>query len=148
PISDTTISNGILKTIQNTGLRGRWEKISDHPKTIIDVGHNPDGIKEILRQLSLTAYKNLHIIIGLSKDKDYVEILSMLPKDASYAFTEANIPRALDASTLKQEANQFKLEGSTHNNVNDALAHVRMKADPNDLILICGSLFVIGELDC
>lgn len=148
PISDTTISNGILKTIQNTGLRGRWEKISDHPKTIIDVGHNPDGIKEILRQLSLTAYKNLHIIIGLSKDKDYVEILSMLPKDASYAFTQANIPRALDASTLKQEANQFKLEGSTHNNVNDALAHVRMKADPNDLILICGSLFVIGELDC
>jgi dihydrofolate synthase/folylpolyglutamate synthase len=147
-ISDTTISNGILKTIQNTGLRGRWEKISDHPKTIIDVGHNPDGIKEILRQLSLTAYKNLHIIIGLSKDKDYVEILSMLPKDASYAFTQANIPRALDASTLKQEANQFKLEGSTHNNVNDALAHVRMKADPNDLILICGSLFVIGELDC
>jgi dihydrofolate synthase/folylpolyglutamate synthase len=147
PISDTTISNGILKTIQNTGLRGRWEKISDHPKTIIDVGHNPDGIKEILRQLSLTAYKNLHIIIGLSKDKDYVEILSMLPKDASYAFTQANIPRALDASTLKQEANQFKLEGSTHNNVNDALAHVRMKADPNDLILICGSLFVIGELD-
>ncbi|MFZ9331905.1 MAG: bifunctional folylpolyglutamate synthase/dihydrofolate synthase [Chitinophagaceae bacterium] len=146
-ISDTTISNGILKTIQNTGLRGRWEKISDHPKTIIDVGHNPDGIKEILRQLSLTAYKNLHIIIGLSKDKDYVEILSMLPKDASYAFTQANIPRALDASTLKQEANQFKLEGSTHNNVNDALAHVRMKADPNDLILICGSLFVIGELD-
>ncbi|MFN5326461.1 MAG: bifunctional folylpolyglutamate synthase/dihydrofolate synthase [Bacteroidota bacterium] len=148
PISDTTISNGILKTIQNTGLRGRWEKISDHPKTIIDVGHNPDGIKEILRQLSLTAYKNLHIIIGLSKDKDYVEILSMLPKDASYAFTQANIPRALDASTLKQEANQFKLEGSAHNNVNDALAHVRMKADPNDLILICGSLFVIGELDC
>jgi dihydrofolate synthase/folylpolyglutamate synthase len=147
-ISDTTISNGILKTIQNTGLRGRWEKISDHPKTIIDVGHNPDGIKEILRQLSLTAYKNLHIIIGLSKDKDYVEILSMLPKDASYAFTQANIPRALDASTLKQEANQFKLEGSTHNNVNDALAHVKMKADPNDLILICGSLFVIGELDC
>ncbi|MFN5054597.1 MAG: bifunctional folylpolyglutamate synthase/dihydrofolate synthase [Bacteroidota bacterium] len=148
PISDTTISNGILKTIQNTGLRGRWEKISDHPKTIIDVGHNPDGIKEILRQLSLTAYKNLHIIIGLSKDKDYVEILSMLPKDASYAFTQANIPRALDASTLKQEANQFKLEGSTHNNVNDALAHIKMKADPNDLILICGSLFVIGELDC
>ena len=148
PISDTTISNGILKTIQNTGLRGRWEKISDHPKTIVDVGHNPDGIKEILRQLSLTAYKNLHIIIGLSKDKDYVEILSMLPKDASYAFTQANIPRALDASTLKQEANQFKLEGSAHNNVNDALAHVRMKADPNDLILICGSLFVIGELDC
>jgi dihydrofolate synthase/folylpolyglutamate synthase len=147
PISDTTISNGILKTIQNTGLRGRWEKISDHPKTIIDVGHNPDGIKEILRQLSLTAYKNLHIIIGLSKDKDYSEILSMLPKDASYAFTQANIPRALDASTLKQEANQFKLEGSAHNNVNDALAHVRMKADPNDLILICGSLFVIGELD-
>lgn len=146
-ISDASVCNGILKTIEHTGLRGRWEKINDRPRTIIDVGHNPDGIREILRQLSMTTYKNLHMILGLSKDKDYAEILSMLPKDAHYAFTEANIPRALDAETLKKEAAAFHLEGSSHKNVNDALAFVKQKADLDDLIVICGSLFVIGELN-
>lgn len=87
------------------------------------------------------------MILGLSKDKDYAEILSMLPKDAHYAFTEANIPRALDAETLKKEAAAFHLEGSSHKNVNDALAFVKQKADLDDLIVICGSLFVIGELN-
>ncbi|MEY4114614.1 MAG: hypothetical protein RLZ76_1307 [Bacteroidota bacterium] len=146
-LTDQSVSNGILKTVENTGLRGRWEKINDHPKTIIDVGHNPDGIREILRQLSMTVYKDLHIILGLSKDKDFTEILSMLPKQANYAFTQANIPRALDAETLKKEANTYHLKGTAHKNVNDALAHVKQKASPDDLIIICGSLFVIGELD-
>lgn len=142
-----SIYRGILKTVEHTGLRGRWEKINDNPRTIIDVGHNPDGIREILRQLLMTAYKDLHIILGLSKDKDYTEILSMLPKEAHYAFTQANIPRALEAETLRIEANTFNLKGTTHINVNDALAFVKEKANSDDLIVICGSLFVIGELD-
>lgn len=95
----------------------------------------------------MTAYKDLHIILGLSKDKDYTEILSMLPKEAHYAFTQANIPRALEAETLRIEANTFNLKGTTHINVNDALAFVKGKANSDDLIVICGSLFVIGELD-
>ncbi|MCE2757064.1 MAG: bifunctional folylpolyglutamate synthase/dihydrofolate synthase [Chitinophagaceae bacterium] len=146
-VREEEINHGIAKTVANTGLRGRWEKIHDRPKTIIDVGHNPDGIREILRQLSLTPYKHLYIILGLSKDKDYPEILSMLPKDADYAFTQANIPRALDATTLNIEAKKFELKGRSFNNVNDALAEIRLKAKPDDLILICGSLFLIGELD-
>ena len=95
----------------------------------------------------MTVYKDLHIILGLSKDKDFTEILSMLPKQANYAFTQANIPRALDAETLEKEANTYHLKGTAHKNVNDALAHVKQKASPDDLIIICGSLFVIGELD-
>lgn len=123
------------------------EKIGDRPSVIIDVGHNPDGIKEIIRQLANSVYKKLYVIIGLSKDKDYLEILSMLPKQAEYGFTQANIPRALDAETLKREGLNFGLQGQAFNNVNLALDNAKSMADAEDLILICGSLFVIGELD-
>ncbi len=146
-IEERSLVDGIRKTTSNTGLRGRWEKIGEHPSIIIDVGHNPDGMKEIIRQLSNSTYKKLHIIIGLSKDKDYLEILSMLPKDAEYGFTQANIPRALEANTLMREALSFGLHGQAFNNVNLALDHIKSKANTDDLILICGSLFVIGELE-
>ena len=146
-IEEHSLIDGIRKTSSNTGLRGRWEKISDQPTVIIDVGHNPDGIKEIIRQLSNSTYKNLFIIIGLSKDKDYLEILSMLPKEAEYGFTQANIPRALEADTLKDEALKFGLKGQAFSDVNLALGDAKSKANAEDLILICGSLFVIGELE-
>ena len=146
-IQEKSLVDGIRKTTSNTGLRGRWEKIGEHPSIIIDVGHNPDGIKEIIRQLSNSTYNKLHVIVGLSKDKDYLEILSMLPKDAEYGFTQANIPRALDAETLMRQALNFGLHGQAFNNVNLALDHAKSIANAEDLILICGSLFVIGELE-
>ena len=146
-ISDSSMLNGIMNTVKNTGLRGRWEKIGDQPTIIMDVGHNPDGIREILRQLSHSTFQGLHIIIGLSKDKDFEEILTMLPKDANYAFTQANIPRALEAETLMIEANKNGLLGRAFGNVNDALDYTKTIAEKDDLILICGSLFIIGELN-
>lgn len=147
-VDDPCLIAGINNTIPNTGLRGRWEKIGAHPTVIIDVGHNPDGIREILRQLSKSTYKKLYIILGLSKDKDYTEILSMLPTHAEYGFTEAKIPRALKAEYLKVEARKLGLCGDRFNNVNLALAHFKSLAGADDMILICGSVFLIGELDC
>lgn len=146
-IEERCLIDGIRKTTSNTGLRGRWEKIGEHPSIIMDVGHNPDGIKEIIRQLSNSSFKRLYIIIGLSKDKDYLEILSMLPKHAEYGFTQANIPRALEADILMKEASTFGLMGRAFQNVNLALDNAKSNAKSEDLILICGSLFVIGELE-
>jgi dihydrofolate synthase/folylpolyglutamate synthase len=145
-ISEDALANGISNTSLNTGLRGRWETIEENPTVVLDVGHNPDGIQQILEQLSTCTYNQLHIILGLSKDKDYQTILSLLPKNARYSFTQANIPRALDASTLKEEARKAGLEGNDFRDVNDALSNAKENSSKNDLILICGSVFVIGEL--
>mgnify|MGYP003333647226 FL=1 len=68
-ISEASLLKGILNTAANTGLHGRWEQIQEQPRIILDVGHNPDGIRQILRQLSHTTFNKLHVIIGLSKDK-------------------------------------------------------------------------------
>lgn len=131
---------------KKTGLHGRWELVHQHPSVILDVGHNVDGIKVIRQQLEHCSYQHLHIIIGMVKDKDIDAVLALLPKHASYHFTQAQIPRALDAASLRQKASVFGLNGNVYADVNIALKEIMSKADPKDLILICGSVFLIGEV--
>ena len=94
---------GLQKTKKLTGLHGRWEIIHENPTIVLDVGHNEDGIKQIIQQIELTTHHELHIIIGLVKDKEIDKVLSLLPHSAHYYFTQAHIPRALAAVTLKEK---------------------------------------------
>ncbi len=130
-----------------TGLHGRWEIIHQNPAVILDVGHNEDGIKAINQQLKHVDYQNLHIIIGMVKDKDIDTVLNILPKNATYHFTQAQIPRALDAMSLQQRASQFGLIGTCYTDVNTALKDTLNKTHSKDLILICGSVFLVGEVN-
>jgi len=130
-----------------TGLHGRWEIIHQNPAVILDVGHNEDGIKAINQQLKYVEYQNLHIIIGMVKDKDIDTVLSILPKNATYHFTQAQIPRAMDATSLQQQASQFGLIGNCYTDVNTALEETLQKSSPKDLILVCGSVFLVGEVN-
>jgi dihydrofolate synthase/folylpolyglutamate synthase len=91
-IEDRHIEQGLLQTKKLTGLHGRWELIHEHPYTILDVGHNEDGIKQITEQLEHCVFQRLHLLIGLVNDKDLSAVLSLLPKYAHYYFTKAQIP--------------------------------------------------------
>lgn len=141
------IQKALSQVKKLTGLHGRWEIIRTNPAVILDVGHNEDGIKAINQQLSHVTYKNLHIIIGMVKDKDIDAVLAILPKHAIYHFTQAQIPRALDASSLQEQAAQFGLIGDRFDDVNTALKATIKNADPEDLILVCGSVFLVGEVN-
>jgi dihydrofolate synthase/folylpolyglutamate synthase len=147
PIDNIAISNGIEKVIQNTGLMGRWEMILERPSIILDVAHNPAGIEKLMEQIRQTTHKNLYLILGLSKDKDTDMILDMLPKNAKYAFTKANLPRALEIEALSNKAKAKGLKGTCFQNVNEALIHFKNEAGHDDLIIVCGSIFVVGEVD-
>jgi dihydrofolate synthase/folylpolyglutamate synthase len=70
----------------------------------------------------------------------------LLPRHASYYFTQAQIPRALDAATLQQQASAHQLFGKIYPDVNTALRQALTHAHPDDLILVCGSVFLIGEV--
>ncbi|MFW2476433.1 MAG: bifunctional folylpolyglutamate synthase/dihydrofolate synthase [Sediminibacterium sp.] len=145
---NTAIIKSALKEVKKTtGLHGRWELIHEHPSVILDVGHNVDGIKAIQEQLEHCNYKHLHIIIGMVKDKDIDAVLALLPKHASYHFTQAQIPRALDAETLQENAAKFGLTGKTYPDVNTTLKAVLSSTNKDDLILICGSVFLVGEVN-
>ncbi len=79
-------------------------------------------------------------------DKDR-EILKLLPKEASYYFTQAHIPRALPVAELKQAANKFHLLGEQFDDVNEALLNAKNMAVKNDIIIVSGSIFLVAEVD-
>ncbi|MDB5199912.1 MAG: bifunctional folylpolyglutamate synthase/dihydrofolate synthase [Chitinophagaceae bacterium] len=137
-----------LASVKNTtGLYGRWDVIHQEPMIALDVAHNEDGIKQLLHQVSLCNYKSLHIVFGIVKDKDADKILSLLPKNARYYFTKAQIPRALPEDELAEKANAFNLQGEKYAEVNEALHEAIKHADKNDLVVVCGSVFLVGEVD-
>lgn len=129
-----------------TGLHGRWELVHQHPSVILDVGHNVDGVKQIVQQLELSNYHHLHIVMGMVKDKEIDAVLALLPKQATYYFTQAQIPRAMDAVSLAQKAETFGLKGYSFPEVNLALRDAMAHAHKEDLILVCGSVFLVGEV--
>jgi dihydrofolate synthase/folylpolyglutamate synthase len=135
-----------VKTL--TGLRGRWDIVQNHPAVIHDVAHNIDGIQQVLFQLKNNYPKaRLHFVLGFVKDKDVFHVLDLFPKDSFYYFTNAHIPRALAHEELKNMAAQKNLMGESFDDVNTAIATAKKNAAVNDVIMICGSFFIIGEID-
>ena len=135
-----------VKTL--TGLRGRWDVIQHNPPIILDVAHNKDGIKQVLKQLALSyPSANIHFVLGFVKDKDVNIMLQLFPADATYYFTNAHIPRALPYEALKALAEQNKLMGESFDNVNDAIAQAKLNAAEKDVIMVCGSFYVIAEIE-
>lgn len=147
PISDEALKEGIRNTKKNTALLGRWDMIRESPYLFLDVGHNEDGIRKILEHIRHLKYARLHFILGMSKDKDVRSTLSFLPKSATYSFTQAHLPRAMQAEELKSIATALGLSGDTFEDVNDAINRSLLNATQNDLIIVCGSIFVVAEVN-
>ena len=145
-INDEHLIKGINNHVSNTGLRGRWEKLSENPKTICDTGHNLDGIQNIIVQLKKTKFNKLHFVFGTVNDKKINEILSILPKDAQYYFCKANIDRGLNSDELRFNAKKYNLFGESYESVALAYKHAKKNALKDDLILIGGSTFVVAEV--
>ena len=141
------ILSALKQVKKNTGLMGRWECIQENPRVILDVAHNEHGIKALLEQLETLHYQQLHIVTGMVKDKDIHAVLNLLPKNALYYFTQSHIPRALPANELAIIAKEIGILGSTHENVNTAITEATKNANPNDLIIVIGSIFLVAEVN-
>ena len=147
-LDDSSVKQGLIDFVSLTGLRGRWEIISHGPDIIADVAHNKDGIILVLEQLRKQYPEaNVHFILGFVKDKDIEEILKLFPKNAAYYFTNAHLPRALPHHELMEKAAASQLQGNSFDDVNDALVAAKSRAEKNDVIMICGSFFILSELN-
>ena len=146
-IPGTAVKEALGTVKKRTGLYGRWEIIHNNPTIVLEVAHNPDGIQQMLLHLQNTSYEGLHLIIGMVKDKDISTVLELLPRNAHYYFTQAHIPRALPASELQQKAALFSLKGAAYEDVNTALQKALEAAAKNDLLIVCGSIFLVAEVN-
>ena len=145
-ISNKAVRKGFEEVVTMTGLMGRWQTISTKPLTICDTGHNVGGIQYIVKQLQQTPHKKLHIILGMVSDKDVSTVLSMLPKEATYYFTQPSVQRAMPAEELAKKASTFQFSDfSTYNDVEDAYQAAKSNASEDDLIFIGGSTFVVAD---
>jgi dihydrofolate synthase/folylpolyglutamate synthase len=146
-LKEENIAAGLANVKSLNGLHGRWEIIHREPMVVLDVAHNVDGIRQVIHQLKNSIYERLHIVFGMVKDKEIDKVLEILPKEAHYYFTKAQIPRALPEAELLERAGKYHLNGNPFNNVNKALKAAMDKASPKDMIIVCGSVFVVGEVD-
>ncbi|WP_461489464.1 bifunctional folylpolyglutamate synthase/dihydrofolate synthase [Pontibacter sp. HJ8] len=146
-LSEKAIREGIGHAKGLTGLKGRWQVISQNPLTICDTGHNVDGIKQILAQLQSLNPKQVHLVFGAVNDKDVTSILQLLPKQYRYYFCQAHIPRALPVAELLEKAAEVGLQGHAFATVTEAIEAARQKAAPDEVIFIGGSTFVVAEIE-
>lgn len=145
-IDDSHVYSGLKHVKELTGLQGRWSVIGQNPLIICDTGHNEAGIREVVNNLERLQYQNLHIVLGMVKDKDITSVLNQLPKNATYYFCSPKLERALPAEELIKLAALQNLAGKSYPSVSKALEDAKANASTTDVIFVGGSTFVVAEV--
>lgn len=145
-ITSDNLQTALKQVTHLTGLMGRWQTLSTNPLVICDTGHNEDGIREVLKNIEATPHKDLHMVIGMVKDKDIHKILALLPKNAFYYFCNPALERAKPADELMNEAKPYGLNGNSYATVKYALEEAKINARTKDMVFVGGSTFVVAEV--
>ena len=145
-ISDNAVKKGFKEVCTMTGLMGRWQILSKKPLTICDTAHNKGGLEYIFRHLATLPHQRLHFVFGMVSDKDIDAVLSMMPKDAVYYFTQASVQRAMPAKEVCKRAKTHNLHGKVFNDVKTAFLAAKEGASNKDIIYIGGSTFIVADL--
>ena len=145
-ISEDAIRKGFTQVCQLTGLMGRWQQLNDSPRLICDTGHNIGGFQYIVPQILAQPCKQLHIVFGMVNDKDINAVLALLPKHATYYFTQASVARALPCHELQKLAAKHDLHGTTYPSVTAATQAALAEANKEDFIYVGGSSFIVADL--
>ena len=145
-IAESDIQAGFAHVVELTGLMGRWQKLQEHPTVVCDTGHNVGGIQCIAEQLRRQVFRRLHIVIGMVNDKDVRGVLALLPREATYYFTQASVKRALPAGQLARLAAEARLQGTCYPDVPSAVRAAQKESLPEDFIFVGGSSFIVADL--
>lgn len=152
----SSIIDALIHTASRTDFHGRWEKLSDAPCVICDIGHNEHGLKynfaQLERMMDSGKFSSLIIVYGSVADKDVDAVLYLMPENAVYVFTQADSKRALPAEKILEKYRQFCTEtGRSLDNchiapsVSQALTLAQELADSDSLIYVGGSTYVVSE---
>ena len=152
------VERNLMHTASRTDFHGRWEKLSESPYTICDIGHNEHGLKYNFAQLGKMMgtgnFSRLIIVYGSVADKDVDAALSHLPDQAACVFTQANSKRALPAESIRNkylaycsETGRTATDIYVTSSVSDALVQVEelVKGESAPLVYIGGSTYVVSE---
>ena len=157
---EALITDAITHAARRTGFHGRWEKLSDVPYILCDIGHNAHALEsnfaQLRQEVASGRYQGLIIVYGVMADKDFDAILPLMPSEATYFFAAPDTPRALPAAEILR---RYKAWCTDHGHtavrayeaptVRDAVRMVTSMAQSlspdRPLIYIGGSTFVVSE---
>ena len=141
-LTDDIIKKGILKT-QN---HGRLELIHKNPNVIVDGSHNDEAIDALIESLKTYDYDRLIVGFSILKDKDFEYIISKLATVADkIIITNIDNPRAFKLEDLKTEVEKKFNDVTSIENRIEAYEYSKSITKNNDLVLWCGSLYLIRE---
>lgn len=145
-INNGKLKKGLLNVKKNMGFQGRWDVLGNNPLVIADAAHNFNAILSVLNQLKKNS-KKVHFIFGLSNDKKIENFTKILPYEFNYYLCSANVPRSMNIDELDKVFYKKKyLKYECHESVKNACLSALKKSEKNDIIFICGSIFIVGEV--
>ncbi len=140
--------DSIYEGMKNVKWKGRLEIVDKNPTLLIDGAHNLEGARALRRAVEkIFKYKRLIIVIGILGDKDVDGILNeIIPLGDMVIITEPNNPRALSIEDLGGKISSFGKDFFATKSIKEAVAKSLLISEKDDLILFCGSLYLIGDI--
>lgn len=146
-LPEEAVKEGFRTVVERTGLMGRWQTVCQQPTVVCDTGHNTGAWQYLGPRLAHIANeRQLHIVVGMVNDKDIDGVLSLMPRDAIYYFTQASVPRAMPASDFASKAAAHGLHGQPYPTVSGAYAAALTASAHEAFIFVGGSTFVVADL--
>ncbi|MBI3259964.1 MAG: hypothetical protein HYZ54_10885 [Ignavibacteriae bacterium] len=146
PTDKLSIRRGLANIGELSGLTARIQLIRDEPPLVIDVGHNPAGLRKLVETLSLCGYKDVqwNIVFGVMADKNVEEMLSILEPITCHLYATSPVyERALSAGELAEKAQTIGIQNIT---VIDSVAMAVQEAIVSDKpTVIVGSFYLADE---
>ena len=137
----------IRQGLKKASWPGRMQVMSEGPIIVLDGAHNTAAMRALAHCLRKEFnYQKLILVIGVMKDKDISPLLRAIVPSSDYVFyTRPVYPRAAEPEILMAKASLLDKPGETVPTLKGALELARKMAGPEDLILVSGSLFTVGE---
>ncbi|MGB0396518.1 MAG: bifunctional folylpolyglutamate synthase/dihydrofolate synthase [Flavobacteriaceae bacterium] len=143
--TQSQIDQGFRQVQPLTQFQGRWQFVKEHPRVIADVSHNKEGLALAIKGLEKQPYGILHLVLGFVQEKNIAELLDLFPSNAQFYFCEPQIDRAFSVNNLRS-MNHGERKCYYFNWVKEAYQFALESADPEDLIYVGGSTFVVAEI--
>ena len=141
-LPEPSLRNGI----SDARWPGRMEMVAGNPPLLLDGAHNPAGAAALAQSLADCRYRRLLLVLGVMSDKDVPGIVSALaPLAATCYCVSPAIERSMDDTALAARITEAGITAIACGTVGNGISAARRKATADDLILVCGSLFTVGE---
>ncbi|OQC07913.1 MAG: Folylpolyglutamate synthase [Candidatus Cloacimonetes bacterium ADurb.Bin089] len=138
----------IRQALKNISWQGRMQVLSRKPIIILDGAHNVHGVKALMQTLEkLFPNRNVKFMLSILRDKDYPAMLSLICSRAEQVYVAQN--QSERAATVDEQVSviaNYEIPCKTAPSVAEAYALAVQECNPDDVLIVCGSLYTVGEV--